>query len=261
MELPRMVVHVSCGAASAVAWKIATEHHGGGYTVVGIYCDTSDNEHPDNARFLDEVEKWVGAKVIRLRSKKYKTVEQVFDGERFISGPRGASCTRALKARPADAFREPGDIDVLGYTAEEVDRAARFEKAFPEIDTEWVLIDRGISKHDCLLALDAAGIKRPAMYDLGYHNNNCIGCVKGGKGYWNKIRRDFPDVFDARARQEREIGASILHRDGRSEWLDELDPAAGRHDTSVPECGVFCESRMVTVRNLITPTKETPDAN
>ena len=52
------------------------------------------------------------------------------------------------------------------------------------------------------------GIKRPIMYDLGYSNNNCIGCVKGGMGYWNKIREDFPEVFQARAKLEREIGRS-----------------------------------------------------
>ena len=32
------------------------------------------------------------------------------------------------------------------------------------------------------------------MYDLGYPNNNCIGCIKGGMGYWNRIRKDFPDI-------------------------------------------------------------------
>ena len=37
---------------------------------------------------------------------------------------------------------------------------------------------------------------RPLMYDLGYPNNNCIGCVKGGMGYWNHIRKDFPEVFE-----------------------------------------------------------------
>ena len=42
------------------------------------------------------------------------------------------------------------------------------------------------------------------MYDMGYPNNNCIGCVKGGMGYWNHIRKDFPEVFDSRAKLERE---------------------------------------------------------
>ena len=45
-----------------------------------------------------------------------------------------------------------------------------------------------------------AGVKLPAMYGLGYEHNNCIGCVKGGMGYWNKIRKDFPDAFEKMAK-------------------------------------------------------------
>jgi hypothetical protein len=77
------------------------------------------------------------------------------------------------------------------------------------------------------------------MYDLGYHNNNCVGCVKGGKGYWNKIRIDFPEVFAARAKMERDIGRSCIN----GTFLDELDPEAGRKEGPiVPECGADCET-------------------
>lgn len=55
-----------------------------------------------------------------------------------------------------------------------------------------------------------AGIEIPAMYKMGYNNNNCIGCVKGGMGYWNKIRKDFPEVFNRMAVIEREVGATCL---------------------------------------------------
>ena len=61
------------------------------------------------------------------------------------------------------------------------------------------------------------------MYDLGYPNNNCIGCVKGGMGYWNKIRVDFPEVFERRVRQERETGRSCI----KGIFLDELEPDRG----------------------------------
>lgn len=82
------------------------------------------------------------------------------------------------------------------------------------------------------------GMKRPLMYDLGYGNNNCIGCVKGGMGYFNKIRRDFPDVFAARAAMERDIGASCIN----GVFLDELDPLRGRDCIEiVPECSIYCE--------------------
>jgi hypothetical protein len=75
------------------------------------------------------------------------------------------------------------------------------------------------------------------MYDLGYPNNNCIGCVKGGMGYWNKIRQDFPEVFADRARMEREIGASCMN----GVYLDELAPEAGRGlKPIVEDCGILC---------------------
>ena len=62
------------------------------------------------------------------------------------------------------------------------------------------------------------------MYDLGYPNNNCIGCIKGGMGYWNKIRTDFPDVFEHRAKLEKELGFSILKDShGNPVFLDELE--------------------------------------
>jgi hypothetical protein len=80
------------------------------------------------------------------------------------------------------------------------------------------------------------------MYKLGYKNNNCIGCVKGGMGYWNKVRRDFPAVFDHMAQLEREVGNSIFYKHGKHLWLDELPPNAGHHeDERLPECGVLCQ--------------------
>ena len=57
-----------------------------------------------------------------------------------------------------------------------------------------------------------AGIEIPAMSKMGYNNNNCIGCVKGGMGYWNKIRKDFPEVFAQMAQIERDVGATCLER-------------------------------------------------
>lgn len=76
------------------------------------------------------------------------------------------------------------------------------------------------------------------MYDLGYSNNNCIGCVKGGAGYWNKIREDFPEVFKARAEMERDIGHSIL----KDCFLDELPEDKGKMSEEVmEECSILCQ--------------------
>jgi hypothetical protein len=100
------------------------------------------------------------------------------------------------------------------------------------------LVEKKIHKAHAHEILKASGIKRPVMYDMGYHNNNCIGCVKGGKGYWNKIRLDFPEVFQSRIEMERIIGASIL----KDTTLERLNPEAGRHEGPIiDDCGIMCE--------------------
>lgn len=107
-----------------------------------------------------------------------------------------------------------------------------------DYDHEFPLIENGFTKEDCHALAKELGLKRPVMYDLGYPNNNCIGCVKGGMGYWNKIGVDFSEVFERRARQEREIGHSYI----KGVFLDELDPKRGRMDLEVMEdCGIACQ--------------------
>lgn len=87
-----------------------------------------------------------------------------------------------------------------------------------------------------------AGIKQPAMYRMGYNNNNCIGCVKGGMGYWNKIRKDFPEVFAQMAKIERDVGATCLKdKDGRI-FLDELPTWRGDPvEEIIPDCSLICQ--------------------
>ena len=128
---------------------------------------------------------------------------------------------------------------VWGIDTGEKQRLDRFYLTMPEQDHVCPLIDHGISKSQAHEILKASGIKRPAMYDLGYHNNNCVGCVKGGMGYWNHIRSDFPEVFKSRSEMERRIKATCI----KGTYLDDLDPERGRHNPPiVDECGLFCET-------------------
>lgn len=119
----------------------------------------------------------------------------------------------------------------------ERERAERIREAMPDFTHHFPLIDKQLTKEDAHGICKRLGLKRPVMYDLGYRNNNCIGCVKGGMGYWNKIRIDFPEVFQARAKMERDINAHCL----RDCFLDELEPDRGRfEDEIMEECGIFC---------------------
>ena len=125
----------------------------------------------------------------------------------------------------------------LGIDCNETGRAERMVESFPEYKHEFPLIENGLTKEDAHGILERLGIRRPAMYDLGYSNNNCIGCVKGGMGHWNKIRKDFPEVFERRAKLEREIGASCI----KGVFLDELEEGRGRTDEINAECSLLCE--------------------
>ena len=46
-----------------------------------------------------------------------------------------------------------------------------------------------------------------AHADASEKSMNCVkGCVKGGKGYWNKVRRDFPEQFEEIAAVQESLG-------------------------------------------------------
>lgn len=237
----RILVWFSCGAASAVASKLTVGRFGKDREVQVCYCDTSADEHLDNARFLADIEKWIGQPILRLRHPKYRTVEEVCRGERYLIGPYGPACSRALKARVREAYQTPHDTHVLGFTADELDRIDHFEeRANGAFSCLWILRDDGITKEDCYHILTAHGIQLPAMYRLGFNHANCLGCVRGGKYYWNKIREHFPDVFAARAKLQRDLGVAFRNGSGLW-WLDELRPGEGRDVPEPPiDCGVFC---------------------
>lgn len=238
----RHISWFSCGAASAVATKIALQPD----TVIARIV--IDNEHPDNERFTEECERWYDRPILRLRSTEYRDVDDVIEQTRFLASPHGARCSTELKKRVRESFQRFGDIQSFGYTWEEQGRAVRFREHNPEIDVRFPLIEAQFSKDDCFGFLHRSGIALPVMYDLGFRNNNCIGCVKANSlKYWARIKEHFPDVYARRAAPERRVGATI-NRDrktGGRLYLDELGPRLERLPADEPDvsvsCGILCE--------------------
>jgi hypothetical protein len=244
----RAVVWFSCGASSAVASKYAIQKYD---NIDIVYCDTG-GEHESNMIFLHECEEWIGRDIKILKSKKYTDHFDVFRKTKYLSGIQGARCTTELKKKLRLEYQRPDDVHVFGFTLEEQSRAKRFEDYNPELFVDWILIDKGLDKQSCLGILWQSGIKLPKMYDLGYNHNNCIGCVKGGKGYWNKIRIDFPEHFDRMAKIEREIEHSIFRDMDTNEriYLDELSPNAGNVKEEPPiTCDLSCGFAMQELKN------------
>jgi hypothetical protein len=224
----------SAGVSSAVATKLVIDK------IDRIIYTHIEDQHPDTMRFIRDCEQWFG-KPVEILIPQYKTVDDVQRAVSFVNSKNGAPCTRILKVRTRKRWeREQADSlrYVWGIDYGERKRCEKLLRAMPSQDHLFPLVDAKITKKRAHQILQASGIKRPAMYELGYHNNNCIGCAKGGKGYWNKIRIDFPETFKLRAETERLIGASSIN----GTFLDKLNPNAGRKQGPiVGDCGIFCE--------------------
>lgn len=238
----RVLCRFSCGAASAVATKLAIEKYG---KVEINYSDTG-SEHPDNARFIADCERWFGQKITITRSEKYSDIWQVFEAKRFIVSHQDAPCTAEMKRKPGDKVWEIGDTEIFGYTIEERHRVEKWKRDNFERIIECPLIEKNLTKQDCFGILDRVGIELPEMYRLGFRNNNCIGCVKARDNldYWKRVRKYFPEIFERMAKLERDIGTTInrITKNGERSpiFLDEIEEGDPKGADPNIQCGLFC---------------------
>jgi 3'-phosphoadenosine 5'-phosphosulfate sulfotransferase (PAPS reductase)/FAD synthetase len=236
----RVVVWFSCGAASAVAAKMAIADYPE-LPVVLAYTDPG-SEHPDSKRFLDDCEKWLNHRITILKSDRYNSTWEVWEKARYVGGIAGAPCTGALKKGPREAFEDFDDLQVFGYTAEETHRADRFREQNPHVMLDTPLIRHGLGKGDCLAMIERAGIELPQMYQLGFKNNNCIPCSKAKSvGYWRLIREHFPEEFERYAKLCDELGVKQIEIAGERRSLKDLDQAGpGKYEPEDIECSLLC---------------------
>lgn len=180
---------------------------------IPAHCDLGDSVHEDSHRFIDDLERWYGKPIIRLRSDEFATIDEVFEKRKYLSGMNGAPCTSEMKVAPRMNFELPSDIHFWGYTADNLD-AKRFDGMlidYPLMRQRAPLIERGMKKRDTHAFLAAHGIRRPWVYEIGMPNGNCLGCVKSSSpNYWALIRKWFPDVFARRCEQARRFGARLV---------------------------------------------------
>ena len=241
-----IAVWFSCGAASAVAAKLTVEKYGKTHNVL-IVNNPVVEEHPDNKRFLKDVEKWINHPIIEAKCKEFPSASiiDVFEKRKYIEGLHGAPCTYNLKKQARYEFEIENDIDwhVLGFTIDEWQRQKKFNTS-ERGNTIPVLISELITKQDCFDILKKSNIKLPEIYSLGFPNANCIGCVKAtSPTYWNLVRNTFPEVFKQRAEQSRRLGCKLTRVKGKRIFLDELKITDTGRSIKSWECSIFCDTK------------------
>ncbi len=143
-----------------------------------------------------------------------------------------------------------------GFDIKEQHRATNIVEELPNYKHLFPLIDKQLLKQECHGMANRLGMRRPEMYDLGFPNNNCIGCPKAGMYTWNLVRKHFPEKFKLRSETERLIGYSSLRETivdskgkkiTKSLFLDELDPKRGRREDEImQDCNIFCQLNLMS---------------
>ena len=201
----------SGGVTSAVACKIAIDLYGEERCRV-VMIDTQ-NEHYDTYRFKDDCEKWYNKpiEIITGIGENYKTIQDVWIKHKSLNVATGAICSTQLKRRVREKWQETVEFShqVFGFefNKKEFNRGLSLKMNHPSSKSIFPLLMLGYDKEDCIKIIENVGISVPIMYQMGFRNNNCFntGCVQGGVGYWQKIRRDFPEKFDAMAEMEHKL--------------------------------------------------------
>ncbi len=189
----------SGGVTSAVACKIIINQYGKDSVDV-VFIDTK-NEHPDTYRFLIDCEAWYGLPIKSIKNPNYNDIREVWLKYLSLNVANGAVCSSELKRKTRIEYQKRNQYDhqVFGFEfgKKEFNRAESMKLNYPNTKPIFPLLQMGMSKEDCIEYMQKENIDIPATYKMGYNNNNCFqtGCVQGGIGYWQKIKKEEPAKF------------------------------------------------------------------
>ncbi len=231
----------SDGIASAIATKFWLRDHP---NALVVHCDTG-TEDEDNARFRADCVKWLNREIISLKNPNFTDNYAVWTKRQYMSGIGGAPCTMEQKVSPRLAFQEPGDVHVFGYTwdGRDRDRFAAFQTNYPDLIAKAPLIEREITKANCLAMMQDTGIAPPRTYAMGFPNANCLmsGCVKAtSPDYWSLLRQVFPERFAKTAALAREIGCRLARINDERVFIDDIPADWPVTNPIAPACDFLC---------------------
>lgn len=202
------LVTFSGGVCSWAAAKRVAERDGTEGLVL-LFADTC-MEDEDLYRFLEEAAVNVGGRFVRVADGR--TPWQVFNDERFLGNSRLDPCSRMLKRKLLDKWRDENCCQAettisVGLDWTEKHRLVRLQKMVPGWRYEAPMCDRPLLTKDQQLDwLRANGIEPPRLYGMGFPHNNCGGfCIKAGIGHFVHLLKTMPERYAYHEEQERLI--------------------------------------------------------
>ena len=202
----------SGGVTSAVTCKLCIDIYGV-ENVRLIFIDTF-NEDDDTYRFKKDCEEWYGKGIETItrvgEGKRYDKIQDVWYKYKSLNVAGGAVCSSELKRQLRKEWEKDNTYkaQAFGFDVDEIRRVKSMVNNYRKTAKPiFPLLMYGYTKKDCVQMVLDADLKLPRAYVLGFLNNNCLntGCVQGGIGYWQKMRRDIPSNFDAMAKVEHDL--------------------------------------------------------
>lgn len=209
---PLAIVGFSGGVTSAwcAGWAIRKY---GKENVVLLFHDTKE-EDTDTYRFLREMAAALDMEITE-RSDGRSVTDLAYDMN-TLPNDRMPFCSRVLKIEPGNEYMrelvanrtDRIAIKVVGFSANEPDRVQRATALSWSLGytVRFPLIEEKVTKQQaaewCQVTM---GVRIPDMYQWSDHAN-CVGCARGGIGYWLAVKENRPDVFEQRKQLEAEFG-------------------------------------------------------
>ncbi len=253
---------------SAVTCKICVDWFGVENVKV-VFINAANNEHEDTYRFKRECEQWYGCDILTIRNNDYNEIKDVWYDSLSLNLAKGAKCSAELKTKVRQHYIKIQDFSyqAFGYDLDELNRAKDMLKSNPHLNPIFPVIASGMDKKACIKMIQKANdmflkIRIPVPYTLGLNNNNCwnTGCVQGGIGYWQWMRDNQLEKFDAMAVVEHELtdlkGEPVTMLKDQSEGgglvflkphpkypdMKDISMMKGRPPEPLVDCNGFCKT-------------------
>ena len=208
--MEKIIAWWSGGVTSTVTCKLCIDLYGLENVRI-IFMDTF-NEDYDTYRFKKDCEKWYGKEIetVTRIGKKYENIQEVWYKHKSLNVAGGAICSSELKRELRKEWEKENEFEyqAFGFDLDEVRRVKSMVNNYRKTAKPiFPLLMFGYTKKDCVELLLNEGLRLPNAYELGFLNNNCLKtmCVQGGIGYWQKVKRDFPQKFDDMAKVEHDL--------------------------------------------------------
>ena len=165
-----------------------------------VFCDT-EKELTETYEYLNQVEAFLGKKIIRLNPKAgFDHWWKVFGG--YLPSPQMRWCTKLLKLKPFEEF--VGDQPVVSYVGIRADEdRVGYISTKENIKATFPFKEDGIDYAGVMKILQDSGIGLPPYLKWGRTHSGCFFCFFQRPIEWVRLLETHPDQFDEAQKYEK----------------------------------------------------------